>query len=188
MLPSILVNAACAALALWAVGRHCQERPLRIVLRYFTSLSNLFCALVCLAVAVCRLCGAVPNAVLVLKFVATAAVGVTFLTVMCFLGPVVYDYKMMLTGPDFWLHLVCPVLAIVSLLLWDSPDAGFWIVFLGALPVPLYGAFYLAHVVLAPEEKRWNDFYGFNRGGKWYLSTAAMLLLALAISFALWII
>ena len=186
MILSVLFNLAVAVCAVFAIAGHCKNRPLRIVLRYFTAQSNLFCALSCLALAVCRLCDAAPNAVLVLKFVATAAVGVTFLTVMCFLGPVVYDYKTMLSGADLWLHLVCPVLAIVSLLIWDKPDAGFWIVLLGALPVPLYGAFYFSHVILAPEEKRWKDFYGFNRGGKWYLSTVVMLLAALAISFALW--
>ena len=188
MLPSVLVNIVCAVCALAAIGGHCKNRPLRIVLRYFTSLSNLFCALVCLAVAACRLFGAAPGAVLVLKYVATAAVAVTFVTVMCFLGPVVYDYKMMLSGPDLWLHLVCPVLAIVSLLLWDRPGAGFRIVLLGAVPVLLYTFLYLYHVILAPEEKRWKDFYGFNRGGRWYLSFIAMLLAALLISFILWIV
>ncbi len=185
MLASAIVNFLIAVLAVAAVAAHCKKAPLKVVLRFFTALSNLLCALACLAVAVGRLCGAVPEAVLVVKFVGTAAVSVTFLTVMCFLGPVVYDYKRMLSGPDLWLHLICPALAIASLLLWDRPAGGFWLVLLGAAPVPLYGALYLDRVVIA---KRWEDFYGFNRGGKWYLSTAAMLLAALLVSFILWIL
>ena len=188
MILSVLFNLAVAAAVTAVIVAYRKGHPLKVTLRYFTALSNLFCALACLAVAVCRLCGAAPQAVLVLKFVGTAAVAVTFLTVMCFLGPVVYDYKKMLSGPDLWLHLICPVLAIVSLLLWDKPAGGFWLVPLGALPVLLYGAFYLYRVILAPEGKRWEDFYGFNRGDRWYLSYIVMLLAALAISFVLWIV
>ena len=188
MIPSILMNAAVVVCAAAATAAHGWKSSVKIVLRYYTVLSNLLCAAACLAVVIARLCGTVPPAVLILKYVGTAAVTVTLLTVMLFLGPFVYDFKLLLTGPDLWLHLVCPVLAIVSLLLWDKPDASFWIVLLGALPVPLYGAFYLYRVVYAPPEKRWDDFYGFNRGGKWPLSLVLMVLGALAISVVLWVL
>ncbi len=188
MIPSTLLNAAVVGLTAAATAAHCRKAPVKIVLRYYTALSNLLCAAACLAVAITRLCGEVPPAVLILKYVGTAAVAVTFLTVMLFLGPFVYDYKFLLTGPDLWLHLVCPVLAIVSLLLCDKPDAPFGVVFLGVLPVPLYGAMYLYRVILAPPEKRWEDFYGFNRGGKWPLSLAIMVLGAFGISAVLWVL
>ena len=185
---SVAFNAAVAVLSVSAVGAHCRKNPVKIVLRFFTVLSNLFCAAACLAVAVARLCGTVPNAVLVLKYVGTSAVSVTLLTVLLFLGPFVYDYKTLLTGPDLWLHLICPLLAVVSLLLWDKPTASFGVVFLGVLPVLAYGAFYLYHVNLVPEEKRWKDFYGFNRNGKWAVSYAAMTAAAFLISLVLWIV
>ena len=188
MISSILVNAAVVVCAAAATAAHSRKSTVKRVLRYYTALSNLLCAAACLAVVIARLCGDIPPAVLILKYVGTAAVAVTFLTVMLFLGPFVYDYKLLLTGPDLWLHLVCPVLAIASLLLWDKPDASFGIVFLGTLPVPLYGAFYLYHVLLAPPEKRWEDFYGFNRGGRWPLSLVLMLLGAFVISIILWVL
>ena len=188
MIPSILINAAVAGLAAAATAAHGRKVPMKVVLRYYTALSNLLCAAACLAVVIARLCGEVPPAVLILKYVGTAAVAVTFLTVMLFLGPFVYDYKLLLTGPDLWLHLICPVLAIVSLLLWDKPDAPFGIVLLGTLPVLLYGAVYLYRVLLAPPEKRWEDFYGFNRGGRWPLSLVLMLLGAFAVSAVLWVL
>ena len=50
----------------------------------------------------------------------------------------------------------------------------------------LYGLLYLYKVLYAPEEKRWDDFYTFNREGKWPVSFAAMLLGAFLISVALW--
>jgi hypothetical protein len=30
-------------------------------------------------------------------------------------------------------------------------------------------------VIYAPEEKRWEDFYGFNRDGKWPVAYALMV-------------
>ncbi len=173
MLPSILCNLVLAVCAVAAGLAHTKTAPLRVVLRFFTALSNLFCAAASLAVAVCRLAGNVPDAVLILKYVGTCAVTVTMLTVLLFLGPTL-GYKPLFTGPDLWLHLICPVLAIVSLLLWDKPPMPFGAVILGALPVPVYGIVYLRRVLFAPEKRRWPDFYGFNRGGKWPLSFAAM--------------
>ena len=45
----------------------------------------------------------------------------------------------------------------------------------GLLPVVLYGPLYLYRILYAPEGKRWEDFYGFNKSGKWPISFAAML-------------
>jgi len=185
---SVILNLAMAVLAVGAVMGHCRKAPARIVLRYFTVLSNLFCAAASAAVAVTRLCGAVPETLLVMKFVGTAAVTITFLTVMLFLGPVVYNYKLLLTGPDLWLHLVCPVMAILTCILWDKPDMRFGGVFWGVLPVLLYGGVYLYRILLAPPAKRWEDFYGFNRDGKWLLSVVFMTAAAFLVSLFLWLV
>ena len=45
----------------------------------------------------------------------------------------------------------------------------------GMLPVILYGILYIYKSQFAAPEKRWDDFYGFNRGGKWPVSLACML-------------
>lgn len=181
---SVLCNLAMAAMAVAAVLVHTGKAPLRVVLRFFTVQSNLFCALASAAVAVFRLCGEAPTAVLMLKFIGTAAVTVTLLTVLLFLGPTM-GYRLMFTGPDLFLHLVCPILALVSYFAWDKPAAPWPVVILGVLPVVLYAALYLYKVLAAPEGKRWDDFYGFNRGGKWPVSLAAMLLGTLLISVVL---
>ena len=49
----------------------------------------------------------------------------------------------------------------------------------------LYAVLYACKVLLAPPEKAWEDFYGFNRGGKWYLSVCLMLLGTLLICLGL---
>ena len=185
---SVIFNAVMAVIAFAAVKAHTKKAPLRIVLRYFTSLSNVFCGLTAVAVAVCRLCGVLPRAVLILKYMGTVSVTVTLLTVIFFLGPTMKDYKKLLTGPDLFLHLICPVLALVSYFAWDKPSASWPVVFLGMLPMVLYAAMYLYRVLWAPEGKRWKDFYGFNRGGKWPVSLIAMLLGTLIISLVLWIL
>ena len=183
MLPSVIVNLLLAVCAVAAVAGHAKKATLRVILRYFTALSNLLCALAALAVAACRLGGAVPYGVLVFKYVGTAAVTVTMLTVLFFLGPTI-GYRPLLTGPDLWLHLICPVLAIGSFLLWDKPALPFAAALPGTAPVLVYGIFYIYRVLFAPEDQRWQDFYGFNRGGKWPLSYVAMVLGAFAVSCA----
>ena len=47
---------------------------------------------------------------------------------------------------------------------------------LGMLPVILYGLLYAWKVLLCPEDRRWDDFYGYTKGGHWLLSACAMLL------------
>lgn len=182
---SVICNLILAAAVAVAVFGHGQTAPLRVLFRYFTVQSNVLCAAAALAVALCRLFGNLPQGVLWLKFVATAAVTVTMLTVLCFLGPT-QGYGKMLLGPDLWLHLICPVLALVSYFAWDRPSAPFGIVFVGMLPVALYSVLYLYKVIYAPEDRRWKDFYGFNKGGKWPLSSVAMLTATFLISLALW--
>ena len=187
MLPSIIVNLLIVICVIAAVLGHRKRAPLRVILRFFTALSNLLCAVAALAVAVCRLGGDLPYWAGVLKYVGTAAVSVTMMTVLCFLGPI-YGYKLMFSGPDLWLHLVSPALAIASLLLWDKPAMPFGTVFLAAACVPVYGAVYIYRILLAPEARRWQDFYSFNRGGKWWLSCIAMTLGGFIVSLALWAI
>ena len=72
--------------------------------------------------------------------------------------------------------IIGPLLAIVSFCfgerLYPLP---FPLALTGLAPVILYGSFYLYKVVLCPEEKRWDDFYGFNKQGKWPVAFAAMV-------------
>ena len=150
-------------------------------LRYFTILSNLFCALASLLMAAALLRGAPPRWIWLTKYVSVAAVTVTFTTVMVFLGPQ-YGYGEMFRKRDLYFHLIGPLLAVVSFCFTERfYPLSFPLSLLGEIPVLLYGAFYLYKVVLGPDEGRWDDFYGFNRDGKWPVSFAAMLLGTLVI-------
>ena len=155
-------------------------------LRYFTVLSNLFCAFAALALSLALLAGGVPRWVWLWKYIGTAAVTVTLLTVLFFLGPAL-GYKQLLSGRDLYLHLIVPLLAIFSFCFLERLyPLSFPLALTGLIPVILYGTLYLYKVVLCPEEKRWEDFYGYNKGGKWPRSFAAMVIGGALVCAALW--
>ena len=152
----------------------------KIAFRYFTVQSNVLCGAAALAMF---LAPASPLA-WTLKYVGTAAVSVTMLTVLFFLGPTI-GYGKLLQGADFFLHLVLPLLALTSFCVFERRALSFPTALLGLLPVALYSALYINRVLCAPSDRRWEDFYGFNRGGKWPLALAAMLAGTLLICLAL---
>ena len=55
----------------------------------------------------------------------------------------------------------------------------------GMLPVILYGTLYLNRVVTV---KRWEDFYGFNKNGKWQISFSAMVAGSFLLCVILWLL
>lgn len=150
--------------------------------RYFTIDSNILGALTSLAVIPFLFRKKVPDWVLVLKFVGTVAVTVTFLTVVFFLGPT-QGYDMMFEGVCLYLHLICPLLAIASIYL---PEIGkplpAWSWLFGVLPVVIYSFLYIVMVLI---NCVWEDFYGFNAGGLWYISLVAMLLFSVLLSLGM---
>ena len=142
-------------------------------LKYFTTLSNIYDGIISAVLAV-QLFGAASGrregpsrAVFLIKHTAVAAVSVTFLVVMLFLGPL-YSYPAMFRGANLWLHLIVPVLSIIEFVVLED----YWYIsfkqsFLCMLPVFVYGIFYLINI-LRNGTGRWPDpadFYGFTRWG-----------------------
>ena len=160
-------------------GRWAWENGI-VVFKYFTVLSNVLCALAALLMCFFP----EPNWAWLLKYVGTAAVTVTMLTVLLFLGPSL-GYRDLLKGPDFCLHLLNPLLALVSFCGFERRGLSFGAAMLGLIPVVLYGLVYLNKVVLVPEDKRWEDFYGFNKDGNWPIAFSAMVVAAFLICLGL---
>ena len=189
MLPILLLNAANALIVTGCVIRGWMiSDPKYNVFRYFTTLSNMLCAAASVVLVVFAAIGRIPEWAVLLKYVGTVAVTVTMLTVFLLLGPVSHDWKGLLTGLELFLHLICPVLALVSYIVFEKTDMPAWIIALGTAPVLLYGALYLKKVIYSQEGREWKDFYGFNANGRWPLSFALMLLGAAAVSFLLWLV
>lgn len=155
--------------------------------RFFTVLSNVFCAVAALTMAASQAGGSVPPAVFLLKYLGTASVTVTLLTVFLFLGPSMGGYGELLKGDNLYMHLIGPLLAILSFCLLERREMSFAAALTGVLPVLLYGMLYLYKVVFAPEDGRWEDFYGFNKGGRWPVSFSAMVAGAFAVCAAFWL-
>lgn len=185
MLPSIIMNAAIVLLAFGSAAYALiVTKPGKMFFRYFTTLSNLLCAIAA-AVVLLHSGGTLPAWAMLLKYAGTAAVSVTMLTVFLFLGPASHDWKGLLSGISLVLHLFCPLLAIVSFVFFEKTELPVWAIAVGVAPVLIYGIIYGIMVIGVREERRWRDFYGFNRNGKWPVSFALMLIGAAAVSAAL---
>jgi len=151
--------------------------------RYFTTDSNIFVALTSIFLIVYdvkmlrNLNYQLPNWVIKLKFVATVAVSVTFLVVLFYLAPI-GGFAKLYYGPSFFLHLVVPVLAIVSCVFYDFPIAlSTKACFLGVIPMAVYSIVYFTMVIIVGEANGgWEDFYHFNEGGLYLVSLFAMYL------------
>lgn len=146
----------------------------RNVFRYFTVDSNILAALTCLLVipynikSIVRGEDAIPRWALTLKMIGTVAVALTFAVVMLYFLPLVGFGTGLLTGANLPLHLLCPLLAMISFCFFER---GLFVtktrLLLGILPSVIYGTVYLINVIFL---KTWEDFYFFNVGGFWYLT------------------
>ena len=155
-------------------GRWNKEQGL-FAFRFFTCMSNALCAVAALLMAVAQIAGAVPYPILLLKYLGTVTVTVTLMTVLLFLGPVSIGFKDLFKGTNFYMHLAGPLLAIISFCALERGAMSVAASLLGVIPVIAYGMLYLYKVICAPEEKRWKDYYGFNRNGKWPVMFAVMV-------------
>ncbi len=103
-----------------------------------------------------------PNWCVKLMFSATTAVALTFLVSLFILSPV-KGFRLIFSGSRFFLHGVCPILAILTFTIFIcdhfiTVKEIIW----ALIPVFLYAVVYFVMVVVIGEERGgWNDFYGF---------------------------
>lgn len=161
-------------------GAWCPPKA-RYAFRFFTVQSNVLCAVS----ALCMVFFPDSGWAWTLKYIGTAAVTVTMLTVFFFLAPTMGGLKPLLQGNDFFMHLTTPLMAIVSFCIFEKRGMTFSAALLGMLPLVLYGGWYLYKILYAPADRRWEDFYGFNRGGKWPIAFSAMVVGGFAVCMML---
>lgn len=135
-------------------------------LKYFTVLSNEFCGIVAVWALILAVRRKAPP--MLMKLMAAAAVGLTFLTVAGFLGPL-YGHRFMYKNANLFFHLILPLTAMAEYILLPAPEGGvpFKWTFLTMIPVFLYGSGYLTNILINgtgvwPDT---NDFYGFVNWG-----------------------
>jgi len=157
--------------------------------RYFTVDSNLLAALGCCALLpyqLLQLTGkrqlSLPRWTVLLKFIGTAAVTVTLLTVLFYLAPSI-GFAELFLGDNLYMHLITPVLCLLSCCVLENEiRLPLWQSLAGMLPSLIYGSFYLVQVVFC---QIWPDFYMFNIDGRWYLTVALSLPLTAALCIGL---
>lgn len=153
-------------------------------LRYFTVLSNIFCAITSIFMIVVNIkklkneeykC---PKYIFLLRYISTISVSLTFTTVVIFLGPVwqitgAGSYFSMFARESFVLHLTTPVLSIISIINFELDyKLSNKEMILGLAPTILYSLVYFINVVIT---KVWPDFYFFTFGGHNSLIPVSMI-------------
>ena len=149
---------------------------------YFTTDSNILCAVSALILAFFEIrvlrgkAKSIPNFAIILKYIGTVSVMLTFLTVVLFLGPI-YTYGFVFHDTALYMHLIGPLLALFSFCFLETANKiSFKTAITGLVPMAIYGAVYVTEVVFIGESKGgWKDFYSFNVGGYWYITVLIML-------------
>ncbi len=103
-----------------------------------------------------------PDWMVDLLFAGVTSVGLTFLISLCILAPV-KGFVLIFTGSRFFLHGVCPVVAMIAFCFFITNHVIPLRESLFALiPVMLYAMVYYFMVeILGPDNGGWDDFYGF---------------------------
>ena len=127
-----------------------------------------------------------PDWIVRLLFVSATALSLTFLVSLFLLAPV-KGFVLIFTGSRFFLHGLCPILAICvfCFVLKDLP-LRFGATFLSLIPVFIYACVYYMMVeVIGEENGGWNDFYGFLTRIPPWISLSAFLPITFCIATAL---
>jgi len=120
--------------------------------------------------------------VLLMKYAAVTGVTITFLTVVCYLGPVV-KVRGLFAGSGLYAHLLVPLEAFFSFVLLERGAKLKWYhMFIGIIPVLIYGIVYVSLVL----NRVWTDHYHLMLTDPWYISiaivAAAFMLVALVVA------
>ncbi len=143
--------------------------------RYFTVDSNALAALAALIMVFYNLKALktgenqAPRSLHVFRLIGTAGVTLTFLTVILYLGNA-SSFKLMLSGKNFYMHLLGPFLAFLAFTVFEAPCCRItWKETLYPfILVLLYaGLYYYMVIHLGPKNGGWPDFYFFNTNGNW---------------------
>ena len=132
-------------------------------LKYFTVLSNLLEGIASLIWLVStRRNGRASARAELLKYIAAAAVGLTCVTVLVFLGPL-YGYPEMFAGPSLYMHLLTPVIAVAEMIFLSDTEFTGKDNRLVVLSPLIYGVFYLGNNIIngIGEWPDTNDWYLF---------------------------
>lgn len=131
-------------------------------LKFFTVDSNILVGAVSAIFLISTHKNTQVRAISVMKLVSAASVGITFLTVAAFLGPL-YGYSKMYHRANFLFHLVIPIMSMLEYILFNKDNLKKIECVLCALPVLVYGIVYIVNLFVSGVDK--GDWYGFVNWG-----------------------
>ena len=134
-------------------------------LKFFTVLSNELCGIVAVLWLVMYLMH--KKLPVLLKFIAAAAVGLTFLIIAAFLAPM-YPQLNLYDGSNLYFHLIVPLVAMTEFILMEIEEpVPFRYTFVAASLSLIYGLGYYINIVIngIGEWPDTNDWYGFLNWG-----------------------
>ena len=169
------------------------------MLRFFTVQSNIFMAIIALVFAVLEIrflkgkINEIPTKAYVLKLMSTTAVGLTFLVVFAYLGPITeYGIIAMIMNSNLFFHLITPLLSIFTLVVFERTSMiKFKYTFWGILPTFLYAIYYMINIFIHMQDGKVSpvyDWYWFVQNGVWtaIIVVPLMLLITYIITLILW--
>lgn len=136
--------------------------------KYFTVQSNVFGGIMAVVWLISFAFSArkgqrnVPRVVSLLKYTAAVCLGLTFLTVMVFLGPL-YGYIAMLRKANLWFHLLIPLTAMSEFVLFNRERISLKNCAASMTPMLAYALGYLIYnLIMGRSEDPFRyDWYGF---------------------------
>jgi len=140
--------------------------------KFFTVDSNILMGIIALIFAIFEIrvikgsIKEIPNYMYILKFVGTSAISLTFIVTLLFLVPQ-YGVLSMYSNNNLILHLVAPLLSIISYIFIEKHEVKYKYAFIGIIPMVLYSFYYVSNILIHINEGGLTyayDFYGFVRG------------------------
>lgn len=193
-LVACIVTFVCAFLAIGAsmVRYVHQEWAVSNLFRFFTTLSNMLTALATTFITPFAVEGirkkrfVTPKWLSMLHYSGTVCISIVFVFAMCFILP--YDRDFAIGGSNFYLHVICPVMVLISFMLVESRHEYSKKDLLKCLmPFIIYSFIYLFMVVIkGPENGGWNDLYKLNTFIPAYISFPLMWAFAFGVAMAIY--
>ena len=111
----------------------------------------------------------IPKHIYIFKLLATASITLTFVVTLFFLAPQ-YGWYAMYNNNNLFMHLIIPLLSIITYVFFEKYDNKYKYAFFGIIPMIVYSIYYLGNVVLHLDNGGLTfqyDFYGFLQGNIW---------------------
>ena len=169
------------------------------MLRFFTVQSNILMEIIALffvGLEIKLLKGKIEEIstkAYVLKLMATTAVGLTFLVVFAYLGPITeYGIIAMIMNSNLFFHLITPLLSMICFAAFERTNkVKFKYTFWGIIPTFLYAIYYMINILVHMENGKVSpvyDWYWFVQNGVWtaIIVVPLMFLITYLISLILW--